>query len=104
MEGRYHKRVISGFLDNLIGTVGRSSPAADAIAEWVENYGAVIGIEIDDNDLLSDEKRRRRVRRRRSKVSRAAWCQLVPAVSAARKKFRSARPGIFDRNLHSLGK
>ncbi|MBT3353015.1 MAG: AAA family ATPase [Nitrospinaceae bacterium] len=103
MEGRYHKRMISEYLENLIGSIGSSSPAADAVAEWVAQYGGVIGIDLNDDDFVGSENRRRRVRQRHSKVSRETWNQLVSAVSAARKQFSAARPSVFDRNLNSLG-
>lgn len=103
MEGRYQKRVISAYLENLIGTVGRSSPAANAIAEWIESCGEIIDIDFNDGDLVKVTKGRRRVRRHRSKVSNEVWNQLVAAISAACKRFCSARPSVFDRNLDCLG-
>lgn len=103
MEGRYQKRVISEYLANVIGGVGRTSPVASAVAEWIDSDGAAIGIYLDDDDLYVDEKKRRKVRRRKPRVSKETWDQLVPAVSAARKQFSSVRPSMFDRNLDSLG-
>lgn len=94
--------MLSEYLENLIGGVSRSSPAANSIAEWVESYGEVIGIDCDDGDFSVDKKRRRLVRLRRSKVSHEAWNQLAFTASAARKQFSSARLSVFDRNLECL--
>lgn len=103
MDGRYEKRMFSEYLENLVGAVGRTSHTADVVADWVSSCGNFIGIDLDDNDdFESDKKRRRQVRQHRSKVSKKAWDQLVPAVSNARKQFSSARPSLFAKNLDCL--
>jgi transitional endoplasmic reticulum ATPase len=103
MEYRYQKRVISEYISNIVAAFGRSTAASNAIVEWIGTHGDILGIDLDDEDILIDVKRRRKVRRRRSTISKNGWKQLLSAIQACKQEYKTARPTTFEKNLEELG-
>ena len=104
MQGRYEKFIVCGYLDNLIARTGRSSLLATQIAEWVSSDGQWLGIDYQERDDYSDkeERKRRRVRRRQTKVTAEAWREIKTIVRARKKYYQRGSPTLFDQNLNTI--
>ncbi len=107
LQDCYEDRILLDYCHNVLHDKRVTPRTFAEVCDWIHNQSTALGIDLTDENLAEDLDTLNRVDIDPTlyrKAVRIVHTWVIPYVRQRREDLRSAKPGLFQKNLNLLGK